>query len=77
AIQRALGEELALMNYKLEAISGGTDALASVEVVVEDPKGNVAKGVAVSGDIVMASVSAIIEAINHLYLKRALKVGRG
>ena len=77
AIQRALGEELTLINYKLEAISGGTDALASVEVVVGDPEGNVAKGVAVSGDIVMASVSAIIEAINHLYLKRALKTGGG
>ena len=71
AIQKALGERIRLLNYKLEAISGGTDSLASVEVVVEDDEGRKARGVAVSGDIVMASVDALIEGINRLRYKRS------
>lgn len=71
AIQRALGEEMRLTNYKLEAISGGTDSLASVEVTIEDSKGNVARGVAVSGDIVMASVNALIDSMNKLYARKS------
>jgi len=71
AIQKALGERIRLLNYKLEAISGGTDSLASVEVVVEDDEGRRARGVAVSGDIVMASVDALIEGINRLRYKRS------
>jgi len=39
AIQSALGEEIKLLNYKLEAISGGTDSLCTVEVEVEDDDG--------------------------------------
>lgn len=71
AIQKALGEEIRLTNYKLEAISGGTDSLASVEVTIEDNKGNVARGVAVSGDIVMASVNALMDSINKLLARRS------
>lgn len=70
AIQRAIGERIRLLNYKLEAISGGTDSLASVEVLVDDTAGARARGTAVSGDIVMASVKALIEGINRLYVRR-------
>jgi 2-isopropylmalate synthase len=69
AIQRALGKELRLLNFKLEAISGGTDSLASVQVTVEDLKGNKATGSAVSGDIVMSSVQALVEGLNRLMLR--------
>ncbi|RLF35775.1 MAG: 2-isopropylmalate synthase, partial [Thermoplasmata archaeon] len=71
AIQKALGEEIRLTNYKLEAISGGTDSLASVEVTIEDDKGNVSRGIAVSGDIVMASVNALVDSINKLLARRS------
>lgn len=70
AIQSALGEEIKLLNYKLEAISGGTDSLCTVEVEVEDDDGKTASGMAVGGDIVMASVNAIMESINRIYAKR-------
>ncbi len=70
AIQSALGEEIRLLNYKLEAISGGTDSLCTVEVVTEDKDGRTAMGLAVGGDIVMASVSAIMESLNRIYSKR-------
>jgi isopropylmalate/citramalate/homocitrate synthase-like protein len=70
AIQSALGEEIKLLNYKLEAISGGTDSLCSVEVTVEDRNGKTATGLAVGGDIVMASVNALMESLNRTYSKR-------
>ncbi|MBC7113721.1 MAG: 2-isopropylmalate synthase [Candidatus Methanomethyliales bacterium] len=70
AIQSALGEEIRLLNYKLEAISGGTDSLCSVEVTVEDKEGRTAMGIGVGGDIVMASVNALMESLNRIYRKR-------
>lgn len=70
AIQSAIGEEIRLLNYKLEAISGGTDSLCSVEVTVEDKEGRTAMGMAVGGDIVMASVNALMESLNRIYRKR-------
>ncbi|MCQ5376985.1 MAG: 2-isopropylmalate synthase [Candidatus Methanomethylicia archaeon] len=73
AIQTALGEEIKLLNYKLEAISGGTDSLCSVEVVVEDMDGRNAVGVAVGGDIVMVSANALLESLNRIYAKRKSK----
>ncbi len=70
AIQSALGEEIKLTNYRLEAISGGTDSLCSVEVAVEDQAGRCARGISVGGDIVMTSVNALVESLNRLYAKR-------
>jgi len=70
AIQSALGEEIKLQNYKLEAISGGTDSLCSVEVTLEDKDGKMARGMAVGSDIVMASVNALMEGLNRLYANR-------
>lgn len=70
AIQSALGEEIRLLNYKLEAISGGTDSLCTVEVMTEDRDGRTAMGLAVGGDIVMASANAIMESLNRIYSKR-------
>ncbi|MDI9643973.1 MAG: 2-isopropylmalate synthase [Candidatus Verstraetearchaeota archaeon] len=70
AIQSALGEEIRLLNYKLEAISGGTDSLCTVEVMTEDREGRTAMGLAVGGDIVMASANALMESLNRIYSKR-------
>jgi len=67
AIENALGEWFHLAKYKLEAISGGTDSLCSVEVVIEDERGNTSIGSAIGPDIVKTSVDAIIEGINWLY----------
>ncbi|MEM3031042.1 MAG: 2-isopropylmalate synthase [Candidatus Micrarchaeia archaeon] len=74
AIQSVLGPEakIKLTEYNLRAITGGTDALADVTIKVMDEKGNVFAANAVSGDIVMASVLALIRAINDAvnYKKR-------
>ena len=68
AIEIALRERFHLARYKLEAISGGTDSLCSVEVVMEDEHGNTSIGSAIGPDIVKTSVDAILESINRLYL---------
>jgi 2-isopropylmalate synthase len=75
AIQRAAGDypKLTLKEYRLEAITGGTDALAEVLIKVEDEQGNLASARGAGVDVVVASVNAMIEAINRI----AIKQGRG
>jgi len=58
---------LRLKEYHLDAITGGSDALAEVTVKLEDEKGNlyIAKGV--REDVVIASVEAMINGINRYF----------
>ena len=55
-----------LEEYNLEAITGGTDALADVFVITSDGDGNKSTGRATNQDIVMASILAILDSINKL-----------
>ena len=57
-----------LEEYNLEAINGGTDALADVFVISSDDKGNKSTGRAINDDIVMASILAVLDSINKLLL---------
>ncbi len=65
-----------LMEYRLEAITGGSDAVAEVTVKVQDEQGNLTTARGVSTDIVMASVEAMIEAINRLFHTEKRKGGK-
>lgn len=71
AIQRLTNnlEKVRLSEYRLEAITGGSNAVAEVIIKVEDEKGNVVSARAAREDIVMASVEAMINGINKLLLK--------
>ncbi|MFQ6056488.1 MAG: 2-isopropylmalate synthase [Methanosarcinales archaeon] len=62
-----------LRDFKIEAISGGSDAIAEVIVGVEDRKGNIVTGRAAREDIVMASVEALVSAINMLLMQKGVK----
>jgi len=62
--------EVQLNEYRLEAITGGSDAVAEVTVKVEDDRGNLTTARGVSTDIVIASVEAMIEALNRLFARR-------
>jgi isopropylmalate/citramalate/homocitrate synthase-like protein len=66
AIRATMGglTEIKLKTYNLKAITGGSDALADVTVKIEDTKGRLYSARGVDDDIVMASVEALIEAIN-------------
>jgi isopropylmalate/citramalate/homocitrate synthase-like protein len=61
---------LRLKEYHLDAITGGSDALAEVTVKFEDEKSNlyIAKGV--REDVVLASVDAMINGINRYFAGR-------
>jgi 2-isopropylmalate synthase len=63
--------KVTLREYRIEAVSGGTDAEAEVLVKVEDDKGNLCSASATGQDIVMASVSALMSGINEIMLRRS------
>jgi 2-isopropylmalate synthase len=63
-----------LWDFRIEAISGGSDALADVVIGVEDDLGRKVSARAARPDIVMASVEALISAINRLMLLEDKKI---
>ena len=60
--------DIELEEYNLEAITGGTDALAEVFVISSDSQGNKSTGRSTNQDIVMASILAVLDSINKLLL---------
>jgi isopropylmalate/citramalate/homocitrate synthase-like protein len=68
AIQAIMGgvAKFKLVDFKLDAITGGSDALASVTVKLMDHQGRVISASGVREDIVMAGVDAVINASNRL-----------
>jgi 2-isopropylmalate synthase len=57
-----------LSDFRIEAISGGSDALAEVVIGVEDDRGRRVSARSAREDIVMASVEALVSAVNRLML---------
>lgn len=71
AVTGILGDyKFKLRDFRIEAISGGSDALAEVIIGVEDETGRVVSARATNEDIVMASVEALVAAINQHLSKR-------
>ena len=62
--------KIRLNEYRLEAITGGSNAVAEVVIKVEDEKGNIVSARAAREDIVMASVEAMINGINKCLIKK-------
>ncbi|MDR2831263.1 MAG: 2-isopropylmalate synthase [Methanobrevibacter sp.] len=55
-----------LEEYNIDAITGGTDALAEVFVITSDSEGNKATGRSTQEDVILASVDAILNSINKI-----------
>lgn len=64
-----------LKEYNVSAISGGTDALGHVTITIEDEKGRVFDASSSSDDIVLASVEAMINAMNLVHRANHVKKG--
>jgi 2-isopropylmalate synthase len=62
-------EKIRLSEYRLEAITGGSNAVAEVVIKVADEKGNIVSARAAREDIVMASVEAMINGINKCLIR--------
>src|SRR6476469_7614664 len=75
AIQTIANEiaNIKIREYKLDSITGGSDALAEVSVKVEDKEGNIISARKSGEDIVVASVQAMIDAINTTMLKKLIQ----
>ena len=73
AVQSMIGEEtnIKIHDFRIEAITGGSDALADVIIGVEDENGHIVSARAAREDIVMASVDALVSALNRLLKKQA------
>jgi 2-isopropylmalate synthase len=72
AIQKIFSniETVRLKEYRLEALTGDSGAVADVTVKVEDDNGNEASGRGMKRDIVVASVEAIVAGTNALLAKK-------
>ena len=72
AIQSLVGEtaDIELKEYNIDAITGGTNALAEVFVIMGDKEGNKATGRSTTDDVVMASVEAVLDSINKILIER-------
>ncbi len=73
AIKSLIDPSLKLTSYSLKAITGGTDALADVAIVVENKKGEKFKASALNEDIVKASVEALIKGANYAMMHKTPK----
>jgi 2-isopropylmalate synthase len=67
--------KIRLNEYRLEAITGGSNAVAEVVIKVEDERGHIVSARAAREDIVMASVEAMINGINKCLIKNR-KLGK-
>jgi len=74
-VRAHLGHQLALAEYGLKAITGGTDALAHASIRFEDEEKNQFRGEAVDADVIIASVQAMVKGANRAmnYKKQAGK----
>nr|MDO8111794.1 2-isopropylmalate synthase [Candidatus Sigynarchaeota archaeon] len=62
--------KIELMEYEIEAVTGGTDALGVTTIKIKDENGIVVSGNAAHEDIVMSSVQAVMNALNKLMKMR-------
>ncbi|WP_449405474.1 2-isopropylmalate synthase [Methanohalophilus portucalensis] len=71
AVTGIIGEHatISIHDFRIEAITGGSDAVAEVIVGVQDEKGRIVSARSASADIVYASVEALVTAINMLLQK--------
>ncbi|BCJ88114.1 2-isopropylmalate synthase [Effusibacillus dendaii] len=69
AIDRITNEEVELLQYQIDSVTGGQDALGEVRVQIRQDD-IVANGRAVSTDVLEASARAYLDAINRMITKR-------
>ncbi|MEZ0361736.1 MAG: 2-isopropylmalate synthase [Hydrogenobacter sp.] len=76
AIQKALGLEPKLLDFSIKALTPNTDAQAEARLVIEldDLK---ASGRGVDTDIIKASVSGFVDALNRVMMRRSYILSKG
>jgi len=71
AMRKIIGDEkkIEISEFRIDAITGGSDAVANVVIALEDERGTAAEARGTGDDIVIASVEGLLNAINHLARK--------
>lgn len=71
AMQEIIGEkkQIEISEFRIDAITGGSDAVANVVVALEDERGTAAEARGTGDDIVIASVEGLLNAVNLLARK--------
>jgi 2-isopropylmalate synthase len=72
AIRSAVSKNIVLKEFRLEAITGGSNALCDVTVKLGDSEDAklLSLGKSVGSDIVTTSVDAMIEGLNRLWTRK-------
>lgn len=71
AIDKMIGEHGELMEFNVNAVTEGIDAVAEVIVKVKNKKGRTFTGKGVHTDIIVASAKAYLQAINKIILRES------
>ncbi|MDP3045061.1 MAG: alpha-isopropylmalate synthase regulatory domain-containing protein, partial [Bacillota bacterium] len=66
ALEKATNTRYDLVSYVIDAVTGGTDALANVTLKVSDPHQKVVTGRGMSTDVLEASARAYINVLNKI-----------
>lgn len=67
AINKIIGKQLELEDYKIDSISEGEDAQGDARVVLKNENGRKFLGRGLSTDIIEASIMAYVNAVNKMY----------
>lgn len=70
AVTMLVGKDIKITEFRMDAITGGSDALAEVYVTVEDDTGDTFTARSAGPDIIMTSIDAVIRAVNHIIHRR-------
>ncbi|MEQ8820186.1 MAG: 2-isopropylmalate synthase [Sumerlaeia bacterium] len=76
AIDKLTDENVKLVNFHLDAVTGGKDALGRVTVTIQREGGRKVKGRGVSTDVVLASAKAYVNALNALHVQEVAAAKR-
>ena len=78
AVYKTIGSMLKashkLLQYRVESVTGGTEALGEVTVRLVNPRGDIYSGRGSSTDIIEASAKAYLQALNKLISESELQV---
>ncbi len=79
AMRKIIGNEkqIEISEFRVDAITGGSDAVANVVIALEDERGTSAEARGTGDDIVIASIEALLNAVNHLARKDDSERERG
>lgn len=76
AADQIVAEQIELMEFSVQSITKGIDALGEVTVRIQAADGGLFTGRAADGDIIVSSIKAYLNALNRMLRARSWQAGR-